>query len=1327
MYSGAINDRCHCEESSVMSSQGVTGRYNFYSEPYPFGYFEWLGYNIRTLDSSDYSTVLDGNPYNGSPIPTVWNSHVKVDGSGDNFYQIDEIRGYNTAFSLAPSEPTEYWKYDNALFDGLYGRLSLDISQAPIESTDSLKYSYNGTVYAYPENCIESHYYSAIRRYGYYGLKYFNSVDMFPPLATGGNSGVISYSSPNFPSGIVFYSWEDTSFRQSGKIPFTMNYYDSAHGFISGRPNITCQLDSTTGIGSAALWGFSCGEPLIIQQPLNARTKIGGKAKFKCLALDYHGIPYSKYQEGHTELNDIASAYQFEPTDLSYQWYRVSNNSRNNSTYAGGVKIPLISVNGVSNGANTNELTVMDIDIVAPIGQLEFFNFGSGYSVIPNATINGGEITPGSLSFTIDAEGRIDSYSIDDAGLYEWLMPTGEYADMQPVITFDASPSGSQYTASGVLWPGVGYNKNALEHQSYFTRGIRTGIDELFSYYCEVSGSLARMKTRAANLSIDRTLTVPLTFINQSYYPVSKIELYFTGNSHFYKLETSTGFERYAGYIADCAARPDTYYEQFYYDELADSLIITGSGYFFAAYGLIGKEGDCWRGENSSLKPRHTQATKSYEYVLDSGRIDYGRYVLLTGELNQIDGDLLYGLRALPVCENWQLTHSGVAVETIVSYVNPSGSFKRKYRPQSCPGFMGMNFDSSSDSWHDGVCSHRNYFGYNYPSDVYGYSSQLNALGCVGGFSSGAQIYCPAYDPMDQCSVAEVTEQQLWELFTPQMIAGTGCGYRDDSLKRRHLFYLEEHTPIAYGEDNTCSNLNYQAGNLYLKDAGIQYNFLNYPSDARVTWTGLSGPFAYKWKHDVHGRDKNDNGIPNNFLNIFDYTSPMSMIDHAALYGLNSGYSNTYLTKPCPTYKYGYKTGIDAGGVPGQREEGNYFTPLLEIDSGPFRTLKWISMGGEIPLPSGDILDGYDQVAATVSYTEVIYNCSGTLYSQASGIASFAGNGDGSLSHYSMEGRPGCGVDCYFPYTIFSGDVSGECNFSEGQTFPDISWTLKMKEIACSSAGSGTYSDFTFSGPNSKPCNATFDALEIGWCSLAPGGADPCAGIPPGDPALLSTPASGLYNYSWEFNRANSNISCYRAFAIEDITSDCFSTGCLSTIPIGSYFRDEIKNIIFSGKESRLVESSALDTSTEWYYDIDGSVAGYVGYYINSTATEVYFPVTSTLNKLGAPTSDGCFGVVHLNSGISDGFQWQQKTSDCSISLVTGRSYKIHQLDWAAMPLCDVFLQYISFTITGSSSLDSFYDQTLKTQENPYEQNIGLPIYPYNLTGANSFAYYNGY
>ena len=1316
MYSGQINDRCHCEESVAMSGQGNAGRYNFYPEPYPNGYFEWLGYNVRTLDSNDYSTVIDGLSYNGSPIPNVWSSYVKISGSGNNFYQIDELRGYNTAFSLAPSEPTEYWKYDNALFDGIYGRLALDINQAPIEAVDSLKYSYNGTVYAYPENCIESHYYSAIRRYGYYGLKYFNSTDMFPPLVTGHTSGVISYTSPNFPSGIVFYSWEDINFRQSGKVPFTMNYYDSANSFISGRPNISCELDTATGAGAAALWGFSCGEPLVIQQPLNARTKIGGKAKFKCLALDYHGIPYLKYQEGHSELNDISNSYHFVPSDLTYQWYRVSNNLRNTEIYADGVKIPSIIVNGHSNGADTNELTVMDIDIVAPVGELEFFNVGSGYSMPPTATINGGEINPASLSFTIDAFGRINSYTISDDGLYTWKMPTGAYSDMQPTIIFSASPSGAEYTASGVLWPSSGYNQNALEHRDYFTRGVRTGVDDLFSYYCLISGKLGTMKTRAANIEIDRSLTVPLTFINQSYYTVSGIELYFTGNSHYYRLYDGTIYEPYAGYLADCSARPDTYYERF-----TDKLAITGSGYFFAAYGLIGKEGDCWRGENSSLKPKHTQATKSYEYVLDSGRIDYGRYILLTGELNQIDGDLLYGLRALPVCENWELSHSGVAIETIITYTDSSGIFKRKYRPQSCPGFLGMGVDPSNDSWHEGHCSHRNYFNYNYPSDVYGYSSQLNALGCIGGFTSGSQIYCPAYDPEDICSIGETTENQLWSLFTSQMIAGTGCGYRDDSLKRRHLFYLEEHEPILYGgpEDDSCTNLYYQAGNLYLKDAGIQYNFLNYPSDARVTWTGMGGPFAYKWKHEVHGRDKNDNGIPNNFLNIFDYTSQISMIDHIALYGLYSGYSNTYLTKPCPSYKYGYKTGIDVSAAPGQKEEGNYFTPLLEIDSGPFKTLQWTSRNGVIGLPSNDILNGYDAISAYVVYTETLYNCSGTLYSQYTSSGWFYGLGDGTAGSYVLQGLPTCGPDCYFPETIFSGTVSGECNFSDGQSFPDIGWSLKMKDIGCCSVGSGIYTDFYFTPTGgSKPCNANFSGVEIGWCTLACYGGDPC-GV---DPYSLSTPASGYYTYSWpNWGRANSNITCYRGLAIEDVTNDCLSTGCLSTIYIGSYFREEIKTGLFAGKLDRLVETTALDASTSWIYEYESS-----GYSINDTTQNIYIPVTSLLNKLGAPTSDGCFGVVHLNSGY-DGFTWQQKTSDCSISLVTGRNYIIHQLDWAAMPLCDVFLSYSGYNITGSQTLNKYYDPTLKTQENPYEVNIGYPIYPYDLTGVNSFAYYNGY
>ena len=132
-------------------------------------------------------------------------------------------------------------------------------------------------------------------------------------------------------------------------------------------------------------------------------------------------------------------------------------------------------VNGISNGANTNILTLMDIDIEAPIAYLEFENFGSGYSIAPTISIVGGELSPADIDVSIDSEGIITSYTINDSGLYNWTMRKCIEDNNSPELIFSPSPSGSQYTARAFAYPNSGYSQNPIVDKEYFVRGVRSG------------------------------------------------------------------------------------------------------------------------------------------------------------------------------------------------------------------------------------------------------------------------------------------------------------------------------------------------------------------------------------------------------------------------------------------------------------------------------------------------------------------------------------------------------------------------------------------------------------------------------------------------------------------------------------------------------------------------------------------------------------------------------------------------------------------------------------------------------------------------------------
>ena len=217
-----------------------------------------------------------------------------------------------------------------------------------------------------------------------------------------------------------------------------------------------------------------------------------------------------------------------------------------------------------------------------------------------------------------------------------------------------------------------------------------------------------------------------------------------------------------------------------------------------------------------------------------------------------------------------------------------------------------------------------------------------------------------------------------------KIITGPECGYSAPSFGRLMHFYVESFSTyyllceVGGIKPKKVRNWSFIAGGLRSAKAGLQYNWLGKPSDARLKRISMPGPYAFQWKVERHNRDKSGNGIPLSFWS-YNYEERIeNLYDAAAVYGAvkkTSQYSSLTQAKKLKRIKaavdtFGISTPVSLRNVSIGPDVG----PKLSCGS-----IRWRAsgeMGGD--KPSSAFVDWIQSVANPAGPDPFsAYGCSG--------------------------------------------------------------------------------------------------------------------------------------------------------------------------------------------------------------------------------------------------------------------------------------------------------------------------------------------------------------
>ena len=119
-----------------------------------------------------------------------------------------------------------------------------------------------------------------------------------------------------------------------------------------------------------------------------------------------------------------------------------------------------------------------------------------------------------------------------------------------------------------------------------------------------------------------------------------------------------------------------------------------------------------------------------------------------------------------------------------------------------------------------------------------------------------------------------------------RVISGVECGYFSPTFGRFMHFYVETfHSFYSMCGKKKVKNISHVAGGLRANHAGLQFNWLGRPKNARLKRESMPGPYGFQWKVERHNRDRSGNGMSLGFWSYFWEERIENMYDAAAVVG----------------------------------------------------------------------------------------------------------------------------------------------------------------------------------------------------------------------------------------------------------------------------------------------------------------------------------------------------------------------------------------------------------------------------------------------------------
>lgn len=484
---------------------------------------------------------------------------------------------------------------------------------------------------------------------------------------------------------------------------------------------------------------------------------------------------------------------------------------------------------------------------------------------------------------------------------YKWYrIPKAYYSEALSTNTFLASGEASHPTGEWSCIEGDGPDCTVFHpRESFpvftgvennpdnytFIKGATKHIDDQYYYFCLASGRFGVRISNPTELKIEDWLRFDVSVKNGTN-TIGPLQVDFdindyNGNDHKISFTSNDNVVQYHGFQQDIDATPETVIEQKIPPPNAGWGDVT-------AFRFIGPLG--YVGATRSYAPSALKDTRGLREVWGHV-LEYGQLVPLERRISQTEGDLLYGYKHLPECDDYQMPNGkkGVKATTYYNGYKVGHWTLTQKAVASLDNKAGIQWDrlfNQGELYPPAQSPYEIIFP-NFGIGHWQWGNNLGAIKRFGKFSTKKDIkFVGGFGVGTQQNINQVKEK----LIGPTDLAGENCGYTKYGLGRNMLYYLEAYERFYIICDpikkKNVSNRSFICPGLRQTNSAIQYFWLGNPRNTFLKRRAMYGPYAYQWRVERHNRDRNGNGMSEGFYSLGYGSQYTMMYDAPAIYGL---------------------------------------------------------------------------------------------------------------------------------------------------------------------------------------------------------------------------------------------------------------------------------------------------------------------------------------------------------------------------------------------------------------------------------------------------------
>lgn len=477
---------------------------------------------------------------------------------------------------------------------------------------------------------------------------------------------------------------------------------------------------------------------------------------------------------------------------------------------------------------------------------------------------------------------------------YEQYLPSGNFFN----FASPSNPTGDWACLEGdksnctVFHPNESYpvySGTQSEDNYTFIKGAKNS-DADYYYICLTSGRFGIRRSNVSELNVENWLSFDVS-VKNGLNMASSLTLDFTvndyqGNNQTISFAQEKSLANYGGYQQDLYTVPETIIEM----KAPPPNAGWGDVHAFRFVGPMG-----YIGATRSYKPSVLTDTRGLRETWGH-MLEYGQLVSFYKELSQEHGDLLYGYKHLPTCENYEMPngkkgiklsakfngykigHWTLPQKAVASLDNKAGIQWNKLLNH---GELYPPINSKDESPHFGI-------------GHWQWGNNLGAIKRFGKFSNyGSKditFVGQGTNNVGQGNGNQMIQKIQEKLIGPTDLAGENCGYVENGIGRNMLYYIEAYERFYIFCDplkkKNVTNRSFLAPGLRFANSALQYFWLGKPTNTYLKRRSMYGPYAYQWRVEKHNRDRHGNGISEALYSMGHGKKYDLLYDAPATYGL---------------------------------------------------------------------------------------------------------------------------------------------------------------------------------------------------------------------------------------------------------------------------------------------------------------------------------------------------------------------------------------------------------------------------------------------------------